>query len=361
MASPSGRPFVVLQSFPAPRPTTNPYLVMLRESLAEIPGLEVRTFAWRTALVHRFDVFHVHWPEILLEGRTPARRLARRLALGTLLVKLWATRTPVVRTAHNLAPRRRLSAGERALLAALDRLTAQWITINDSTAFDPPRPTVTIPHGHYRGWFSRYRVPDSVPGRLVFFGLVRRYKGIDGLVTAFRDTAAEAPGAQLRICGRPESPELADELTRLAAGDGRISMSLAFLDDADLVAEVGRAELVVLPYREMHNSGGVLAALSLGRPVLVPDNEVTRRLSAEVGPGWVFRYAGRLTGARLTGTLTALAARGEVAPPDLSGREWGRAGQDHAAAYRHAVEAARRPRDRAAPAAVQAARRRYSA
>ena len=36
---PSDAPLVVLQSFPRPRPTTNPYLVMLRDSLEALPGV----------------------------------------------------------------------------------------------------------------------------------------------------------------------------------------------------------------------------------------------------------------------------------------------------------------------------------
>jgi beta-1,4-mannosyltransferase len=61
----------VLQGFPVPRPTTNPYLVMLAQSLREQPGVTVLPFSWRTALVGRFDVYHSHWPEILVGGRTP--------------------------------------------------------------------------------------------------------------------------------------------------------------------------------------------------------------------------------------------------------------------------------------------------
>ncbi len=66
---------------------------------------------------------------------------------------------------------------------------------------------------------------------------------------------------------------------------------------------------MVLPYREMHNSGAALTALSLNRPVLVPDNEVNRELAEEVGPGWVFRYDGELTGRHLLDALAAHRAR----------------------------------------------------
>ncbi len=66
-----------------------------------------------------------------------------------------------------------------------------------------------------------------------------------------------------------------------------MSSALGFAPDADLVREISMSEMVVLPYRFMHNSGAVLLALSLDRPVLVPDNEVNRLLEIEVGSDWV--------------------------------------------------------------------------
>jgi len=107
------------------------------------------------------------------------------------------------------------------------------------------------------------------------------------------------------------------------------------------------AAVVVLPYTEMHNSGAALMALSLDRPVLVPDNPVTRDLGTEVGDGWVLRYGGELTPERL---LEAAAEAARLAPgdrPDLGSRDWHHAGAQHLAAYRRAVtltRPGRRPR-----------------
>ena len=99
------------------------------------------------------------------------------------------------------------------------------------------------------------------------------------------------------------------------------------------------SQLVVLPYREMHNSGSVLAGLSLDRPVLVPDNDVNRALSLEVGPDWVLTYAGELDGAVLKEALDQPRPTGS---PDLSARGWDRVSKDHVEAYRQARRAAGR-------------------
>ena len=322
--------FVVQQSFPVPRPTTNPYLVMLAKSIGSIAGVTVRTFSWRGALLTRYDVFHVHWPEILVAGHSPLKALVRQGLTVLLLAKLRLTRTPIVRTLHNLELPTGISRRERLILRLFEKRTTLWIRLNPETPVQDDRRYALIPHGHYRDWFEQYPKQNPVVGRIVYFGLIRRYKGVGALVDAFR----QLPGdVTLRVGGRPSTTELADDLRRRAEGDDRIALHLQFLDDAELVDAVTRATLVVLPYTEMHNSGGALTALSLGRPVLMPANPVNGRLADEVGPGWVYQYEGALTPEVLAETLRAVSGRGEVTPPQLDGRDWQSAGLLHYSAY----------------------------
>ena len=332
-------PFVVQQSFPTPRPTTNPYLVMLRDAVAAVPDVEVRTFSWRAALTRRADVFHVHWPEILVSGHSPLKALVRQALTVLLVAKLAATRTPIVRTEHNLALPEGISRRERVLLRWIERRTALWIRLNDDTPARAGVPSVTIPHGHYVDWYAGRPAPVREPGRAAFVGFVRRYKGVEALLRTFRDVPGD--DRRLHVAGAPSTPELATALAELADADDRVSLDLRFLDDDDLVAAVRRSELVVLPYREMHNSGGVLTALSLARPVLVPDNDVTRRLADEVGHAWLHRYSGDLTADDVDRALERVAALPEGSGPDLSARDWTLAGTRHVDAYRQAVRALR--------------------
>jgi glycosyltransferase involved in cell wall biosynthesis len=336
MARTDGRPFVVQQSFPTPRPTTNPYLVMLGRSLSALDGVALRTFSWRSALLGRYDVFHVHWPEILVSGHSRGKTAVKQLLFVLLLLRLRVTRTPLVRTMHNLELPTGISRREIVLLRWAERWTALWIVLNPVTRLAPERAVATVLHGHYRDWFAPYPRAERTPGRLTFVGLIRRYKGVERLIDAFGQTRSSAPELSLRLAGNPSTDELADVVRSAAAGDERISARLEFLDDADLVREITAAELVVLPYRAMHNSGSVLAALSLDRPVLVPDNEVNRRLAAEVGPGWFHFFTDELGAEELTTAVAALRGRPPVAPPDLSARNWDNAGRAHLDAYRRA-------------------------
>lgn len=326
----------VLESFPEPGPETNPYVQQLLQRLRL--RADVRTFRWRDALVWDYDVFHVHWPESLIRQRrqrTAAGRtlapVTNRLALLALLARLRVRGTPVVATRHNLAAHEPLRAVDRVLVAALLRRTAVTIRLNPCTP--ALGRTATIPHGHYRDWFAGRPTPDPVPGRVVFLGHLRPYKGVEQLVAAFR--ALPDPGLRLRIVGKPGLPRFADDLRQAAAADTRISTVLRFVDEDTMLAEVGAASLVVLPYPRMHNSGVALLALSLDRPVLVADNDVNRALAGEVGPGWVRLFTPPLDAAQLR---AALDQPGPVSgSPDLRERDWDRAGPAHLAAFSAAL------------------------
>lgn len=334
-------PLRVLQSVPPPRPTTNPYVVMLVQSLNSLPDVQVHHFRWRTALLGSYDVLHTHWPETLVGGRTPLRRLAHQLLFVALLARLRFSRTAVVRTVHNIDLPKGLNKRQRLLLSALDHRVTGRIRLNDQTDLQGMQLTagesITVPHGHYRGWYANRTRVETEPGRIAFVGLVRRYKGVDELLGAFAATRLKHPELRLRVAGAATSPELAAELTDLAASDPRVTLKLQFLDDDELVAELTAAELVVLPARLMHNSGSVLAALSVDQPVLVVDNQVNRALAEEVGPGWVLLIKEQLSGERLVEAIEEVRAAARGSAPDLSARGWAQAAERHLTAYRSAA------------------------
>jgi beta-1,4-mannosyltransferase len=330
----------VLQSFPEPRPTTNPYLVMLAQALAELPGVEVSTFSWRRALTGRYDVLHVHWPEALLSGSSRLRTTARHVLFAALLLRLAALGRPLVRTVHNLRPQEARTGVTALLLRVAEATTTLHIRLNEQTPPAAGIPGVVVPHGHYRDWFAGRPRSAGRPGHLVFSGLIRPYKNVEGLLAAFAGTAGGPVPLTLRVAGAPRSPDLAERVQAAAALDDRVTLFLGYLTDDELSLALTEADLVVLPYREMHNSGAALLALSLDRRVLLPDNEVNAALAEEVGPGWVIRYRGDLTGTALQDAVVAAGPAG--ARPDLSSREWPASARGHLAAYREAIRLSRR-------------------
>lgn len=343
------REFVVLESFPAGSPRTNPYLLQLVRAIERADqGASVRYFSWTRALFGRYDVLHVHWPERFLRGESPLGTAAKRMRFVGLLARIALLRTPVVRTIHNLGTHERGDRLETLLLALLDRRTALRIRLNPFTPVDPSSPTRTILHGHYRDWCQAAPRAERRSGRILFFGLLRPYKGIEELVASFGEVGDQ--GATMRVVGGGGAPGLVDNLLLAASRDPRVSVRPEYLSDEELALEISAAQLVVLPYREVHNSGAALLALSLDRPLLMPEGETTGWLQAEVGGEWLLTYRPPLTAAVIEDAL----ARSRSLPrarPDLSGREWGPIGAAHAEAFRSVIGPA---------AGLQGAQRRYS-
>lgn len=325
-----------MQSFGALRPTTNPYIQMLDAALAGTDGIEHLRLDRRRALLGRYDVLHFHWPETLFGGTTATRILARRAFALALRIRLTLTPVAVVRTVHNVALPSDATAWEHRYLEWVERRVDHRIVLNEQTQVPEGIGSTLIRHGHYRDWFASLPRLDPVASTVAFVGLVRRYKGVEDLLKAFTATAERAPQLRLRIAGNPTSEVIEKEVRQLAAADDRIELDLRYLTEQDFANTVMRSLGVVLPYRFMHNSGTALAALSLGRPVLVPRNEVVEGLSDEVGPGWVTCFDGPLSSAALE-QFASTAEHPPSTPPDLGAREWSGAGAAHLAAFTAAV------------------------
>jgi beta-1,4-mannosyltransferase len=333
-------PLRVLQSINAPSGPTEYSSQLEFGKAAETTNVY---FTWPRALFGRVDVFHAHWPEYWIRNRQPVKAALQKVLFPVLLVRFRLQGVAIVRTLHNLTPHEKGGRLEGVLLSLFDRWTTLSIRLNRATEVPAGRPYVTILHGHYVDRFADLPHPDAQPGRVLYFGHIRPYKGVDTLIDAFRATDGEE--LSLRIVGKPKGPELPALIAAAESADDRISSRLEFVDDDVMVAEVSRSALVVLPYREMHNSGALLVALSLGRPALVPRSPANEALAEETGPGWVLQYDGELNADILRGALDEVAGRDPAELPNLDGRGWDVMGERNYRAYllaRQLVQARRR-------------------
>lgn len=308
----------------------NPYLELTIQSL---PSDRVSNlyWSWSRAIFGRYDLLHLHWPDELAHASGRLQRWSKRFCLALLIFRIRATRVRVVRTVHNLEPHESTSGVSAALVGMLGAETSHWVVLNEVTPTPDRTRTTLIPHGHYRGWYrADPRSPQS--GRLIVFGLIREYKGIDDFVRVF----GSMPGKfSLCVAGRADDPQLAESLREAARGDNRVDLQTRFVPDAELAGMIMDAELVVLPYRQLHNSGAALLALSLGRPVVCPSSPTTERLASEFGNQWIITYESPLDPSKLADAVRraqdgSLAGNSE---PDLSARDWPKLGEALAAVY----------------------------
>jgi len=342
---------LLVVTWPAIRKGTgNPYNWRLAEEL-EAHGVTVADWSRLRAVLWRPDVIHVHWPEFAVGGRAlPAAVVNAALVLAALAV---ARRrgAVVVWTAHNLGAHEASHA--RLLRAYLDRFVRQVDAVTVMTEAGAKavrsrfpklarRPVVLAHHGDYRSSYpsptpraeARARLGIADEARVaLFFGQVRPYKDVPALLRAFR--GLEDPAARLVVAGRPLSPAVGEELWNLAVGDHRIELRLDFVAAETVPLLFGAADLVVLPYAEILNSGAAMLALSFDRPVLLPRTAVFEEIRELVGAGWVHLYESPLDVGALDQALDEARAVGGTAP-DLGAFSWDRVAAATLDCYREA-------------------------
>ncbi len=180
---------------------------------------------------------------------------------------------------------------------------------------------------------------------VLFFGLLRPYKGLDVLLQAWRRlSAAERDGAQLWIAGMPRMslataglPDLDTATGKRAAAAAHIHVAARFITDGELPAYFARADLVVLPYREIDQSGVLFTALAFGKPLLLSAVGGFPELAATgaarlVPPGDPDALAGAL--ARLLGDPDELERMGSAARAAAAGPySWAAIAREHLDLY----------------------------
>ena len=125
-----------------------------------------------------------------------------------------------------------------------------------------------------RGRFTREQARErlGLEGEVVlFFGYIRRYKGLDTLLEAWPQVRARRP-ATLVVAGEfYEDPEPYRRLARAAGGEPHVRLLDRYLPDDEVEAVFKAADVVVLPYRSATQSGVTHVAYALGVPVIITD------------------------------------------------------------------------------------------
>lgn len=217
----------------------------LSRLVQHVPGmLRYRAAAGREADVVHFQWLPVQWVDWALLPR----------------------RVPTVLTAHDVFTREALPGQHAGARRAYDRVDA--IVVHSAHGAERLAPwsskVSVIPHGAFAP-AEAGELPDGlVKGPLpvvLMFGLLRPYKGLDVLLRAWEDVV----GAELWIVGKPRF-DIAE--LRASAPPG-VRWVPRFVSDAEVAAVMEAADVVVLPYREIDQSGVLFTAMGHGKPMVL--------------------------------------------------------------------------------------------
>jgi glycosyltransferase involved in cell wall biosynthesis len=186
----------------------------------------------------------------------------------------------VVALCHNVLPHeasRLDGALVRLGLGAADAFIVQSETDREAIArLLPERPCRLTPHPAYTFFAAGATGRDAARRQLgldgnvvLFFGLVRAYKGLDVLLRALALGRQRVP-MHLVVAGefyqdRAPYEALLDELDIRAA----VTLTDRYIPNEDVEAYFKACDVVVLPYRSATQSGIVQIAFSFQRPVVV--------------------------------------------------------------------------------------------
>ncbi len=313
---------------------TNPYTWLLYQQMTA----EVSDFSYRRSLTDRFDIFHIHWPEWELNAFRSVTEVAARLKLKLMLIDTLRKRgTKVVWTVHNLKAHEALHPRlEEWFWSSFTKRVDGYIALSDSGRMAAKErfpylqrvPGYVIPHGHYRDEYptescaeARNHLGISPRAKVIlFFGQIREYKNVPALIRAFRNI--EDRDIILCVAGRPNPDNIGGGLHWAAGTDPRIRLHLQQVPKDRVQFFFSAADLVVLPYRDILNSGSALLALSFNRPVLVPDRGAMGELRLRVGEDWVRTYSGEIDAHELQRALRWTKQPSRSVEPLLDELQW---------------------------------------
>src|SRR5712692_2799390 len=129
---------------------------------------------------------------------------------------------------------------------------------------------------------------------ILFFGRITPYKGLEYLINAFQQTLARRDDYQLIIAGRPENDcqrywSAIQERIREDVRLGRILLRADHIPDDETELYFKAADVLVLPYRQIYQSGVLFLGYSFGLPILAADVGALKEEIAEGKTGFVFR------------------------------------------------------------------------
>jgi D-inositol-3-phosphate glycosyltransferase len=127
---------------------------------------------------------------------------------------------------------------------------------------------------------------------ILFFGRITPYKGLEYLIAAYQEALANHDDFRLIIAGRPTDCDgyWRDIQSRIRneVNDGRILLRADFIPDSETEVYFKAADVLILPYRHVYQSGVLFLAYSFGLPALAADVGSLKDDIVEGQTGFVF-------------------------------------------------------------------------
>lgn len=158
-------------------------------------------------------------------------------------------------------------------------ITQSTVVKNDLGRLFPQIPQVMLPHPTYENFGERLprqqireRLGITAPKVILFFGFVRKYKGLDRLLAAMPEVIRRVPDAHLLVVGEFfDDPEPYLRQIREGGMESHVTVHNRYVANEEVAEWFSAADILVLPYHSATNSGIVQIAYNFATPVVVTD------------------------------------------------------------------------------------------
>ena len=228
-------------------------------------------------------------------------RAIKRMEPDILIIKFWLPfmgpslgtaaritrhngKTRVVSILDNIIPHEH-RPGDKLMARYFTRSVDGFIAMSESVLddlgqFDTIKPRIFCRHPLYdnfgptatREESLRFLELDERPRYMLFFGLIRDYKGLDLLLKAYADSRFRSMNVRLIVAGEFYSgSEKYLELEKELGLEGMIVWKSDFVPDSEVRYCFGAADIIVQPYKSATQSGVTQIAYHFEKPMLVTD------------------------------------------------------------------------------------------
>ena len=267
----------------------NPYQHLMMEGL-RTAGLTVSSgdpskfFGILKTAMQRPDWIHFDWETNYYYRRATWMTLVN---IPFFILQIWAARfifgCKLAWTPHNLQPHDREHPSLHRFCRRFLARQVEWIRVFSMVSVErfanelkvDQTKFIVRPEGSYGGYYpdsttktdARLHLGLPTEGRVILYlGYIKPYKGITELIDAFQLTTHGTE--TLVIAGKVMDGSYFREVS--AKSGSQIRIIGQFIPDEELQYFMNAADLVVLPFRNIENSGSVILAMGFGKPVVAP-------------------------------------------------------------------------------------------
>lgn len=244
------------------------------------PLLDILTKKWKP------DIIHLHWHHRFLVASNQIKTVIRSVSFLLQLLILKILGTKMIWTLHNLRNHRakyqRLEIFFSIILANIvDMIIAHCDSAKDEIEkvlyIKKKSKIAVIPHGNYINYYKntvsrdKAREKFDIPASdvvFLFFGLIRPYKGVLGLIESFNQLNRR--GVKLVIAGKPLDSHIEKILRDNSQNNGNMKVFPEFIPDNEVQTYMRAADVVVFPFQNIFTSGSIILAMSFGRAIIAP-------------------------------------------------------------------------------------------